>query len=215
LQTGEYGDGTLCEIFVYLHKEGASFRSLMNCFAIAVSIGLQYGVPLEEFVEKFTFTRFEPNGFVDHPNIKSCTSVIDYIFRVLGMEYLGRTDFVQVKPEDKDVDDTHQEDHALSEFESMVAEQQAAEETAKVIARRTAPGPSTNPAKPASGQAPLAQSAPVDPSVAAQLNALRSREAQLASMMGDAPVCDGCGSLTRRNGACYVCDSCGRSMGCS
>jgi len=222
LRTGEYGDGTLGEIFVDLHKEGASFRSLMNCFAIAVSIGLQYGVPLEEFVEKFTFTRFEPNGFVDHPNIKSCTSVIDYIFRVLGMEYLGRTDFVQVKPEDKDVDDTHHEDHALSEFETMVAEQQAAEETAKVIARR-ALSPGTNPV---GGQASLAQSksvlvqaslaqSPVDPSAAAQLNALRSREAQLASMMGDAPVCDGCGSLTRRNGACYVCDSCGRSMGCS
>jgi len=212
LRTGEYGDGTLGEIFVDLHKEGASFRSLMNCFAIAVSIGLQYGVPLEEFVEKFTFTRFEPNGFVDHPNIKSCTSVIDYIFRVLGMEYLGRTDFVQVKPEDKDVDDTHHEDHALSEFETMVAEQQAAEENAKVIARRAlSPSPS---AKPVLGQAALAQGK-VDPSAAAQINALRSREAQLASMMGDAPVCDGCGSLTRRNGACYVCDSCGRSMGCS
>src|SRR6202165_304082 len=105
LRTGEYGDGTLGEIFVDMHKEGASFRSLMNCFAIAVSIGLQYGVPLEEFVDKFVFTRFEPNGFVDHPNIKHCTSVIDYIFRVLGMEYLGRTDFVQVKPEDKDVDE--------------------------------------------------------------------------------------------------------------
>jgi ribonucleotide reductase alpha subunit len=210
LRTGEYGDGTLGEIFVDLHKEGASFRSLMNCFAIAVSIGLQYGVPLEEFVEKFTFTRFEPNGFVDHPNVKSCTSVIDYIFRVLGMEYLGRTDFVQVKPEDKDVDDTHHEDHALSEFETMVAEQQAAEETAKVIARRAL-------GRPVVGQAALAQSSQTKPdaAAAAQLNALRSREAQLASMMGDAPVCDGCGSLTRRNGACYVCDSCGRSMGCS
>jgi ribonucleoside-diphosphate reductase alpha chain len=215
LRTGEYGDGTLGEIFVDLHKEGASFRSLMNCFAIAVSIGLQYGVPLEEFVEKFTFTRFEPNGFVDHPNVKSCTSVIDYIFRVLGMEYLGRTDFVQVKPEDKDVDDTHHEDHALSEFETMVAEQQAAEETAKVIARRGL-SPISG-AKPVLGQASLAQSPQPKPdaAAAAQLNALRSREAQLASMMGDAPVCDGCGSLTRRNGACYVCDSCGRSMGCS
>jgi ribonucleoside-diphosphate reductase alpha chain len=214
LRTGEYGDGTLGEIFVDLHKEGASFRSLMNCFAIAVSIGLQYGVPLEEFVEKFTFTRFEPNGFVDHPNIKSCTSVIDYIFRVLGMEYLGRTDFVQVKPEDKDVDDTHHEDHALSEFETMVAEQQAAEENAKVIARRALTPPPAASSKPVVGQASLAQMK-VDPSAAAQINALRSREAQLASMMGDAPVCDGCGSLTRRNGACYVCDSCGRSMGCS
>jgi ribonucleoside-diphosphate reductase alpha chain len=72
---------------------------MMNCFAISVSLGLQYGVPLEEFVDKFTFTRFEPSGIVDgHPNVKMATSIVDYIFRVLGMEYLGRTDFVQVKP---------------------------------------------------------------------------------------------------------------------
>ncbi len=100
LRTGEYQDGTLGEIFIDMHKEGAAFRSMMNCFAIAVSIGLQHGVPLETFVDKFTFTRFEPYGPVDHPNVKYATSVIDYIFRVLGMEYLGRTDFVQVKPEE-------------------------------------------------------------------------------------------------------------------
>lgn len=102
LRTGEYPDGALGEIFIDMHKEGAAFRSMMNCFAIAVSIGLQHGVPLETFVDKFTFTRFEPYGPVDHPNVKYATSVIDYIFRVLGMEYLGRTDFVQVKPEELD-----------------------------------------------------------------------------------------------------------------
>jgi ribonucleoside-diphosphate reductase alpha chain len=102
LRTGEYEDGTLGEIFIDMHKEGAAFRSMMNCFAIAVSLGLQYGVPLKEFVDIFTFTRFEPHGVVDHPNIKFSTSIIDYIFRVLGMEYLGLTDFVHdlggVKP---------------------------------------------------------------------------------------------------------------------
>ncbi len=100
LRTGEYEDGTLGEIFIDMHKEGAAFRSMMNCFAIAVSLGLQYGVPLKEFVDVFTFTRFEPQGPVDHPNIKFATSVIDYIFRVLALEYLGITDFVQVKPAD-------------------------------------------------------------------------------------------------------------------
>lgn len=98
LRTGEYPDGTLGEIFVDMHKEGAAFRSLLNCFAIAVSHGLQYGVPLEKYVESFTFTKFEPHGMVDHENIKSATSVVDFIFRLLGMEYLGRTDFVHVKP---------------------------------------------------------------------------------------------------------------------
>jgi ribonucleoside-diphosphate reductase alpha chain len=100
LRTGEYGDGALGEIFVDMAKEGAAYRSLMNCFAIAVSLGLQYGVPLDEYVDVFTFTRFEPHGPVTgHPNIKFGTSVMDYLFRVLGYEYLGRTDFLQVKPE--------------------------------------------------------------------------------------------------------------------
>jgi len=100
LRTGEYEDGSLGEIFIDMHKEGAPFRSMLNCFAIAISKGLQYGVPLDELVETFTFTRFEPAGMVDHPNIRFATSVIDYVFRVLGYEYLGRTDFLQVKPED-------------------------------------------------------------------------------------------------------------------
>ncbi|HEY6064313.1 MAG TPA: vitamin B12-dependent ribonucleotide reductase, partial [Chitinophagaceae bacterium] len=101
LRTGEYGDGTLGEIFIDMAKEGATMRSMMNCFAISISIGLQYGVPLEEFVDKFAFTRFDPSGFVEHPNIKSTTSIVDFIFRVLGYEYLGRTDLVHVldKPE--------------------------------------------------------------------------------------------------------------------
>jgi ribonucleoside-diphosphate reductase alpha chain len=102
VRTGEYEDGTLGEIFVDMHKEGATFRSLMNCFAIAVSVGLQYGVPLEEYVEKFTFTRFEPAGMVvGHQNIKSATSIIDYIFRLLGYDYLNRSDLVHVITEQK------------------------------------------------------------------------------------------------------------------
>jgi ribonucleoside-diphosphate reductase alpha chain len=101
LRTGEYEDGTLGEIFIDMHKEGAAFRSMMNCFAIAVSMGLQYGVPLEDLVDQFTFTRFEPHGRVDgHDNIRVCTSVVDYVFRVLGLEYLNRTDLAHVLPED-------------------------------------------------------------------------------------------------------------------
>ncbi|OHB76886.1 MAG: ribonucleoside-diphosphate reductase, adenosylcobalamin-dependent, partial [Planctomycetes bacterium RBG_16_59_8] len=103
LRTGEYNDGGLGEIFIDMHKEGAAFRSMMNCFAIAVSLGLQYGVPLKEYVDVFTFTRFEPHGPVDHPNVKFATSVVDYLFRVLAMEYLGETEFIQnpgAKPAD-------------------------------------------------------------------------------------------------------------------
>jgi ribonucleoside-diphosphate reductase alpha chain len=101
LRTGEYDDGRLGEIFLDMYKEGAAFRSLLNSFAIAVSLGLQYGVPLEELVDAFTFTRFEPNGVVvGHENIKMATSVLDFIFRDLALNYLKRTDLVQVKPDD-------------------------------------------------------------------------------------------------------------------
>jgi ribonucleoside-diphosphate reductase alpha chain len=101
LRTGQYADSSLGEIFLDMHKEGAAFRSLLNSFAIAVSLGLQYGVPLEEYVDAFTFTRFEPNGIVSgHDNIKMTTSVLDFIFRDLALAYLGRTDLVQVKPDD-------------------------------------------------------------------------------------------------------------------
>ncbi|MBZ0154402.1 MAG: vitamin B12-dependent ribonucleotide reductase [Planctomycetes bacterium] len=101
LRTGEYEDGSLGEIFLDMHKEGAAFRSLMNCFAIAVSLGLQHGVPLDEFADAFVFTRFEPNGMVQgHAQIKMVTSVIDYVFRELAISYLGREDLAQVQSED-------------------------------------------------------------------------------------------------------------------
>jgi len=101
IRTGEYDDGSLGEIFLDMHKEGAAFRSLLNSFAIAVSLGLQYGVPLEEYVDAFTFSRFEPNGIVKgHDYVKMATSVIDFIFRDLAISYLKRVELGQVKPED-------------------------------------------------------------------------------------------------------------------
>ncbi len=101
VRTGEYDDGRLGEIFLDMHKEGAAFRSLLNSFAIAVSLGLQYGVPLDEYVDAFTFSRFEPNGMVQgHEYIKMATSVLDYVFRDLAISYQDRFDLGQVKPED-------------------------------------------------------------------------------------------------------------------
>jgi ribonucleoside-diphosphate reductase alpha chain len=115
LRTGDYEDGKLGEIFIDMHKEGAAFRGIMNCFAIAISKGLQYGVPLEEFVDTFTFTRFAPQGQVEgHPNIKLATSVVDYVFRVLGLEYLQRTDLVHVKPPEPSEDDPADSSHMAS-----------------------------------------------------------------------------------------------------
>lgn len=102
LRTGEYPDETLGEFFVDISKQGTLIRSLMGCFAIAISLGLQFGVPLEEFVDAFTFTRFEPRGVVQgHPGIKMSTSIVDFIFRDLAATYLGRTDLIHVKDVDE------------------------------------------------------------------------------------------------------------------
>jgi ribonucleoside-diphosphate reductase alpha chain len=105
LHTGEYDDGELGEIFIDMHKEGAAFRSLMNNFAIAISIGLQYGVPLDEFVDAFVFTRFEPSGAVTgNDSIRSATSILDYVFRELGVSYLGRKDLANLDPAELNAD---------------------------------------------------------------------------------------------------------------
>ncbi|MCH8883515.1 MAG: vitamin B12-dependent ribonucleotide reductase, partial [SAR324 cluster bacterium] len=102
LRTGEYESRELGEIFIDMYKEGAAYRSMMNSFAQAVSVGLSYGVPLEKYVKMFTFTRFEPYGITDHPNLRTCTSILDFIFRILGMEYLGHKDYIHVPPDSID-----------------------------------------------------------------------------------------------------------------
>ncbi|MCW1952234.1 MAG: vitamin B12-dependent ribonucleotide reductase [Octadecabacter sp.] len=121
LRTGEYEDGNLGEIFIDMHKEGAGFRAMMNNFAIAVSVGLQYGVPLEEFVDAFTFTKFEPAGMVQgNDSIKNATSILDYIFRELAVSYLDRTDLAHVKPEGASFDDLGRgEEEGVSNIQEM------------------------------------------------------------------------------------------------
>jgi ribonucleoside-diphosphate reductase alpha chain len=186
VRTGEYGDGTIGEIFLDMAKEGATMRSLMNSFAIAVSVGLQYGVPLEEFVDKFTFTRFEPSGVVEHPNIKSATSVLDFIFRLLAYEYLDRTDLVHV-----------QDPERVSKADEPNAAQQ---ELSQV--RVTAPKVKTT--------APVAAAKPAP---AAVQNTADIKK--MMGTSADAPVCRSCGNITLRNGTCYMCPNCGTTTGCS
>jgi ribonucleoside-diphosphate reductase alpha chain len=142
LRTGEYEDGSIGEIFLDMHKEGAAFRSLMNCFAIAVSLGLQHGVPLDEFVEAFVFTRFEPNGFVaGHDHIKMVTSVIDYIFRELAITYLGRNDLAQVSEEDLrgEADKVRSDEPEFSDEEVLTDGSAVASAEAIELARRLHP----------------------------------------------------------------------------
>jgi ribonucleoside-diphosphate reductase alpha chain len=231
LRTGEYEDGNLGEIFIDMHKEGAPFRSMLNCFAIAVSKGLQYGVPLEEFVDGFTFIKFEPWGTVDHPNVKFATSIIDYVFRVLGYEYLGRTDFLQVKPEELELGQSPAEGNIAGGSDAGEANGHDPNPDADSADDGADPSPdAAEPAadsgrdaggtEPAGGNGAGAKVPPTNgssrtqatPEVRAQTAVL---DDQLSTMMGDAPFCDNCGHITVRNGSCYRCLNCGNSVGCS
>lgn len=192
LRTGEYSDGTLGEIFIDMAKEGATMRSLLNCFAIAVSIGLQYGVPLEEYVEKFVFTRFEPSGMVQHPNIKSTTSIVDFIFRALAYDYLGRTDLV----------------HVLDQPGNRIADGEEGEwsEDSPTIGERTYE----------MSEVRVVAAAPkVEENGSAMSQGLDAVNVAAKNMQSDAPACNVCGHITVRSGTCYKCLNCGNSLGCS
>ena len=208
LRTGEYADGTAGEIFIDMAKEGATMRSMLNCFAIAISIGLQYGVPLEEFVEKFVFTRFEPSGMVDHPNIKSATSIVDFIFRSLAYEYLGRTDLVHVL-DHPEVANTGKEDWDLAD--SDPSNQRSPElSDVRIVAKAAA-----NPAPAAARPARVSQFSKSTADGMRPDNGLDALNAAARSMQSDAPACNTCGHITIRSGTCYKCLNCGNSMGCS
>ena len=222
LRTGEYEDGNLGEIFIDMHKEGAAFRSLMNNFAIAVSIGLQYGVPLEEFAEAFVFTRFEPQGLVQgNDAIKMSTSILDYIFRELAISYLDRADLSHVKPEDLEVGTTgegesqsHVDKRDISngfirgrnvvvftapDKEAAVAT--AASQIAQQTTAQVAIATSTNETM-------------VQQATASKAEAKLVKNARIQGYEGES--CPECGNFTLvRNGTCLKCNTCGGTTGCS
>ncbi|MCC7378621.1 MAG: vitamin B12-dependent ribonucleotide reductase, partial [Chitinophagaceae bacterium] len=199
LRTGEYSDGTLGEIFIDMAKEGATMRSMLNCFAIAISIGLQYGVPLEEYVEKFVFTRFEPSGMVEHPNIKSTTSIVDFMFRSLAYEYLGRNDLVHVldKPEVQNLGNEE-----WDESTPTIGERKPELSEVRVIGGAKAP-------------AETALAKAHHRTMHKKTEGMDAVNAAAKSMQSDAPACNTCGHITVRSGTCYKCLNCGNSMGCS
>jgi ribonucleoside-diphosphate reductase alpha chain len=210
LRTGEYDDKSLGEIFIDMHKEGAAFRSLMNNFAIAVSLGLQHGVPLEEYVDAFTFTRFEPNGpVVGHANIKMATSILDYIFREVAVSYLGRYDLAQVQPS--------QALDAMGPEPEYVGEEDSGEvhyATPVAIAPRASSPSATAVVTRVPEPVGAVASAPGTGPAKGQIVAAKAREAIAKGYSGDA--CTQCGQFTLvRNGTCLKCDSCGTTSGCS
>jgi ribonucleoside-diphosphate reductase alpha chain len=226
LRTGEYEDGSLAEVFIDMHKEGSAFRSLMNNFAIAISIGLQYGVPLEEFVEAFTFTRFEPSGMVEgNDAIKMATSIVDYLFRELAISYLGRNDLAHVQPADL-LPDTVGNGTAESSLPDgprpdVAAVMQKVTSTGFVRRKLTVlPGGIGSTALARGGVAiATAQTLTAELETTTILTAPESRMRQIraARMKGyEGDSCGECGNFTLvRNGTCLKCDTCGSTSGCS
>ncbi len=210
LRTGEYENGQLGEIFIDMHKEGAAFRSLMNCFAISISLGLQHGVPLDEFVDAFVYTRFEPNGVVmGNPNIKMSTSIIDYLFRELAVTYLGRNDLSHIQ---------HHDDVRTSPIDALAKlEQEEDFDEEEVYAERIIEEMSSDrksdPIGSSSGTI-IKSVTPVNEKVVNKNNLEKVNEAKMKGYTGD--VCHNCGSLTMvRNGTCLKCVTCGDTSGCS
>lgn len=238
LRTGEYENGQLGEIFIDMHREGAAFRSLMNCFAIAVSLGLQHGVPLEEFVDAFVYTRFEPNGIViGNPNIKMTTSLIDYIFRELAVTYLGRNDLSHISQETEmrtspidslsklDTEADFDEEEVFSERfidEPVSKSPDTGSEDSETKSQAGAEGQQQSPT---TGQGSIQLTAAQVTTAAATMKqapngnvkndeAERIRQAKLKGYTGD--ICQSCGSVTMvRNGTCLKCTTCGDTSGCS
>ena len=237
LHTGEYGDGRLGEVFLDMHKEGAAFRSLMNNFAIAVSVGLQYGVPLEEFVEAFTFTRFEPAGLVrGNAKIKNATSILDYIFRELAISYLERNELAHVNPsenghtgvgsgEDQKVRDAAELENESRVSRGFVRKRAGDQDKLQLASLNRLPTARVAGAGHAFeaevGQTESVAASGVTQSVARAIEALVERsesdlisEARVKGYEGEA--CQECGNFTLvRNGTCLKCDTCGSTSGCS
>ncbi len=240
LRTGEYSDGALGEIFIDMHKEGAGFRAMMNNFAIAVSVGLQYGVPLEEFVDAFTFTKFEPSGMVQgNDSIKNATSILDYIFRELAVSYLDRTDLAHVKPEGASFDDmgrgveegvsnvTPVSESAASKSLQVLKQISSTGYLRKrvpqdlVVLQRGASAAEADPVTTLETLVPEIKSggtiAEATGTTAVTTGSVEMNARTKAKMQGyEGEACGECGNYTLvRNGTCMKCNTCGGTSGCS
>jgi ribonucleoside-diphosphate reductase alpha chain len=224
LRTGEYVDGSLGEIFLDMHKEGAAFRSLMNCFAIAISLGLQHGVPLEEYVEAFVFTRFEPNGPVKlNERIKMSTSIIDYIFRELAITYLDRGDLAQVKEEDlrmdsmeKDEQDPECVDAEEADPASLAALSISTDRFPKREGNGNGHGNGLSSGHASVARVEMTQMTRETVTLTATATAVQTKR-QTARLQGyEGDPCQNCKEFKLvRNGTCLKCMGCGSTSGCS
>ncbi|WP_199259294.1 vitamin B12-dependent ribonucleotide reductase [Paracoccus binzhouensis] len=218
LRTGEYDDGKLGEIFIDMHKEGAGFRAMMNNFAIAVSVGLQYGVPLEEFVDAFTFTRFEPAGMVQgNDSIKNATSILDYVFRELAVSYLDRTDLAHVKPQGARFDDLGGGENESQP--NIVPVGEGASRSLEMLRQISSTGYLRKrlPQDLVALQSGVSVAAVSTADGAAAVGIVTMDARAKARMQGyEGDPCGECGNYTLvRNGTCMKCNTCGATSGCS
>ncbi|WP_020403219.1 vitamin B12-dependent ribonucleotide reductase [Gracilimonas tropica] len=212
LRTGEYENGQLGEIFIDMHREGAAFRSLLNCFAISISLGLQHGVPLEEFVDAFVFTKFEPSGMVNgNPHVKMSTSVIDYIFRELAVTYLGREDLAHVPADQIETRNLRPTAEANPHVDSAEFKIDARSTSAKTAE----PEPEVAPSMADPSQT-AAESQTATQQTAVKSDSYESDYDKAKQMGYTGEACPECGSMTMvRNGTCMKCITCGSTTGCS
>ena len=219
LRTGEYVDGRLGEIFIDMHKEGAAFRSLMNNFAIAISLGLQYGVPLEEYVDAFTFTRFEPAGPVQgNDAIKNATSILDYVFRELAVSYLGRHDLAHVSPDEIGPDVLGKGEHEGKAPEAAAVVSRGLlrnkADRLTVVRNHNRSAATALKTEPTPEEEPLSTLGWTEPLRTVGGVAEKRAEARMKGYVGEA--CPECANFTLvRNGTCLKCDTCGATTGCS
>jgi ribonucleoside-diphosphate reductase alpha chain len=206
INVGLYPDGRPGELFITMAKEGSTVGGLMDCFGTAISMSLQYGVPLEVLVNKFSHTRFDPMGHTTNPEIRLAKSVVDYIFRWMGMNFLhGYREACQGLP-------------LKTEGESGLTGYGVTPTAEPAAARIEIPAPSTNGhGRGGNGKVDLEmlERAGVAMRASEGENGVSSRSDQFARFQSDAPACDNCGAITVRNGNCYLCHNCGNSMGCS
>ena len=240
LRTGEFQDGRIGEIFIDMHKEGAAFRSLMNNFAMAISLGLQYGVPLEEYVDAFSFTKFEPAGLVQgNQAIRMATSILDYIFRELAISYLGRTDLAHVdaeklmsdtvgngRAEGKQTETSQEAQEAMQAFSNPFASSGFIRSNLHILHNKTAnmnqdfskqvveKNEVIASAAAGGSKTAILSSTITTTSIASTSSKAQIAEAKMKGFEGDS--CGDCGNFTLvRNGTCMKCVTCGSTSGCS
>jgi ribonucleoside-diphosphate reductase alpha chain len=242
VNVGLYDDGRAGELFITMAKEGSTIGGLMDCFGTSISICLQYGVPLEVLVNKFSHTRFEPMGHTKNPDIRIAKSIVDYIFRWLGMEFLPgyREASLGLPPGGEDTPGGGPGRSRSAEGDEETERPPTAKKAGgrndlqdahkavtvgrRAPLRRYAKGVRDGPPNGRVGASPNGSAADASASLleragAQMLDETRDsghgRSEQFAGFQSDAPACDNCGSITVRNGNCYLCHNCGNSMGCS